>query len=323
MGREIKRVALEFDWPLHEVWEGFLTPDRFDEIPCRDCARWEPGFFGPGGMRSDGSSDYGRRLHDEWYGKPGSTFDPVAYGSTLLTPETPAVRAFAERNVSSAPEFYGRNEFAVRTEAERLVGMWNRMWLHHLNAEDVAALVEAGRLMDFTHTWARGQGWTKIEPQPLITPQQVNEWSLRGMGHDSLNCWIAIQARAAREGQETACAGCGGHGSYEAYEGQRAAREAWEPQEPPAGEGWQMWETVSEGSPVSPVFASAEELARWLGTPEGGHAAGPSGQPMPYESALAFVNAGWAPSFISNGGGLHDGAHFVGTETVLAEHEES
>lgn len=33
--------------------------------------------------------------------------------------------------------------------------------------------------------------------------------------------------------------------------------------EPPKGEGYQLWETTSEGSPISPVFASAEELAAW------------------------------------------------------------
>lgn len=33
---------------------------------------------------------------------------------------------------------------------------------------------------------------------------------------------------------------------------------------PPKGEGYQVWETVSEGSPVTPVFAAPEELARWL-----------------------------------------------------------
>jgi hypothetical protein len=33
--------------------------------------------------------------------------------------------------------------------------------------------------------------------------------------------------------------------------------------EPPKGEGWQMWETTSEGSPQSPVFQTAEELAEW------------------------------------------------------------
>ena len=34
-------------------------------------------------------------------------------------------------------------------------------------------------------------------------------------------------------------------------------------QEPPAGEGYQLWETTSEGSPLSPVFSSLEELCAW------------------------------------------------------------
>lgn len=32
---------------------------------------------------------------------------------------------------------------------------------------------------------------------------------------------------------------------------------------PPVGEGYQLWETTSEGSPVSPVFATLDELCEW------------------------------------------------------------
>jgi hypothetical protein len=35
----------------------------------------------------------------------------------------------------------------------------------------------------------------------------------------------------------------------------------WQPIEPPAGEGWQLW-AAGEG-PISPVFATASELASW------------------------------------------------------------
>jgi hypothetical protein len=35
------------------------------------------------------------------------------------------------------------------------------------------------------------------------------------------------------------------------------------PVDPPEGEGFQLWETTSEGSPVSPVFESLEELCEW------------------------------------------------------------
>lgn len=33
---------------------------------------------------------------------------------------------------------------------------------------------------------------------------------------------------------------------------------------PPKGKGWQMWENVTEGSAISPVFKTPEELAQWL-----------------------------------------------------------
>lgn len=33
--------------------------------------------------------------------------------------------------------------------------------------------------------------------------------------------------------------------------------------EPPAGEGYQLWETCSEGSPISPVFPTLDELCDW------------------------------------------------------------
>ncbi len=33
--------------------------------------------------------------------------------------------------------------------------------------------------------------------------------------------------------------------------------------EPPCGSGWQLWETTSEGSPISPVCRTSEELAVW------------------------------------------------------------
>lgn len=39
MGREVRRVPLDFDWPLNKVWEGFLQPDRLLGAPCPDCRR--------------------------------------------------------------------------------------------------------------------------------------------------------------------------------------------------------------------------------------------------------------------------------------------
>ncbi len=65
--------------------------------------------------------------------------------------------------------------------------------------------------------------------------------------------------------------------------------------DPPEGSGWQMWETVSEGSPVSPVFETAEELARWLADN-----IGPSDVTygIPYDRWLGMIKVGIAPSMI-------------------------
>ena len=38
MGREVKRVPLDFEWPQGETWEGYLLPERLREARCPDCA---------------------------------------------------------------------------------------------------------------------------------------------------------------------------------------------------------------------------------------------------------------------------------------------
>lgn len=292
MGREIKRVPLDFDHPLNQVWPGYLMPDTLDENKCPDC--------------QNGYSPQAQHLHDLWYGH--LPFDPASTGSAPLTPASPPVRAFAERNIANAPDFYGRGEHAIVREATRLANLWNGQWCHHLAQQDVDALVQAGRLHDFTHTWVKGDGWVEKHPKVTPTAQQVNDWSLGGFGHDSINAMIAVRARCEREGSPVECATCQGHSALEAYPGQRAQAEAWERSEPPTGEGWQLWETVSEGSPISPVFASSEELAAWMSDPERGR------NWVPQDVAAKFIADGWAPSFVgSPRTGLVSGVEFVGT----------
>lgn len=292
MGREIKRVPLDFDHPLNQVWPGYLMPDTLDENKCPDC--------------QNGYSPQAQHLHDLWYGH--LPFDPASTGSAPLTPASPPVRAFAERNIANAPDFYGAGESAIVREATRLANLWNGQWCHHLAQQDVDALVEAGRLHDFTHTCVKGDGWVEKDPKVTPTAQQVNDWSLGGFGHDSINAMIAVRARCEREGSPVECATCQGHSTLEAYPGQRAQAEAWERSEPPTGEGWQLWETVSEGSPISPVFATAEELAAWMSDPERGR------NWVPQDVAAKFIADGWAPSFVGTPQtGLVSGVEFVGT----------
>lgn len=299
MGREIRRVPVDFDWPLNKTWEGFLMPDRFDEEKCPDC--------------ENGYSPQAQNLYDLWYGH--LPFDPTSTGSTPWRHDTPAVRERAERNIANAPEYYGTGERATVREAQRLADHFNSGWLHHLSQDDVDALVAADRLWDFTRTLT-SEGWQKTDQPVTPTAAQVNEWSLSGFGHDGINASVVIRARCEREGIDDTCSTCQGHGSTEAYPGQRAEAEAWEPTQPPEGEGWQLWETVSEGSPISPVFRSAEELAYWMSSPAYVWGATKTDDDRPtYEAALRFITAGWAPSFASSPqAGVISGVEWVGSQ---------
>lgn len=247
MSREIRRVPLDFDYPRGKVWAGYLSPDKFNENQCRRC-------------EGDGMSPLGRHLRERWYGNV--PFDPAETGSTPFTPETPEIRAMAERHCSQSPEFYGTGEWRINHEARRLADLFNGAWSHHLSQEDVDVLVAAERLYAFTHTWVRGEGWKPIEPTPTVTAEQVNRWSIAGQ--NNVDLWPVLKATCERAGKPVECMYCDGHGSFEAYPGQRAEAEAWEPTEPPVGAGYQLWETVSEGSPQSPVFAKPKNLANWI-----------------------------------------------------------
>lgn len=99
-------------------------------------------------------------------------------------------------------------------------------------------------------------------------------------------------------------------GGYEEYAGKRPGTpdpeasyepayqpEGWPPEEE---RGYQVFETVSEGTPLTPVFATVEELIDWLSTK--GTAYDP---PMTREAAQRFVGWGSVPSGISDGTGFY------------------
>lgn len=65
-----------------------------------------------------------------------------------------------------------------------------------------------------------------------------------------------------------------------------------------------MYEDTSEGTPISPAFATPEELARWLAD-TGASAFG--GMTATYEQWLATCKAGWAVSAVIQGGVMRSG----------------
>jgi hypothetical protein len=277
VGRQLRRVPLDFDWPLNEVWRGFVNPHCADAADCAAC----------GGM---GYSPDARRLTDEWYGN--APFDPRSRGSEPFLPTNDAVLRIARRNVERSPWYYGSGGCSIAREAARLCDHFNAAWCHHLGADDVAALIAAGRLLDLTHDWTPEGGWREKIPPVAPTPRQVNEWSLLGMGHDSINQWTCVRAACGRLGVPSTCAACDGEGTMWPSPETRRRCEEWRPTEPLEGPGYQVWETVSEGSPISPVFSTARDLAHHMATTRYGADRGTS-----YEDWVSFIEGpGWAPS---------------------------
>jgi hypothetical protein len=72
--------------------------------------------------------------------------------------------------------------------------------------------------------------------------------------------------------------------------------------------GWCMYETTSEGTPISPVMETPEELARWLTDSD---ASSFGSNTATYEQWLGMIRAGWAPSAVVVGGALESGVEFV------------
>lgn len=169
-----------------------------------------------------------------------------------------------------------------------------KRWCHDITQDEVDALVEAGRLHDFTHNFRRGIGWVPKDPTHHPTAAEVNKWSRHPLGHDDINKWICVRTRATRLGVYGNCPECGGAGGRWLCEAGRALYDEWKPTPPPRGEGWQIWETVGDGSPITPALATPEELAAWC------VANHPWGQVADHATWLAFISFGSAPSFVAD-----------------------
>lgn len=236
MGREIKRVPLDFNWPLHKVWEGFLMPKELHLPKCDECD-------------GDGYSAEARAI---------------------------------------AQTFYA-HQIGFGPEAEALA------WHNKIGQAEVDHLVAEGRLRvlrkrEPTADNPRDWEWVS-EPR---TAAEINAENTRGgmHGHDAINRMLLVAFRCDRLGIKADCAQCAGQGDIGTDE-QRKAIEDWKGAEPPSGDGWQIWETVSEGSPVSPVFPTRDALIEAL--VKDGHSR---------KAAENFAESKWAPSMVMSSAGL-------------------
>jgi hypothetical protein len=93
--------------------------------------------------------------------------------------------------------------------------------------------------------------------------------------------------------------------TYEEYAGARPDHREYMPDWPAQERThWQMYEDTSEGTPISPVFATPEELARWLAVTGASAFADVTAT---HEEWLATIRRGSAISMIISAKGIQSG----------------
>lgn len=263
MGYQVRRVAIDFDWPLDEPWIGFCLPvcddvDEGGEAPCSACD-------------TSGWSPKSRSIIRQWHGSP-EPFDPVAHGYDLFAEDDPlviskAVRDFTVYNHLNGIEPVGE---ALATQCREVIRHWNSSLRFFVSIEDI-------------------RGMLRRANKPEAETFTVTDWKKRmSETLDGVYEYHLPHVRAEREGRDPACACCKGKSVLKmAAEGDVQAGD-----EPPVGDGWQLWETVTAGSPVTPVFATSRALAEHLVD------TGRSGsRPASREDWITFVEGpGWAPT---------------------------
>lgn len=274
MGREIKRVSLDFDFPWNDswaIWTGYQRPDSLQGTPCPDCdgsgqthfGWWLQKFSYLMGMLADD-------VRDQENGKPMHPW------------------------LVEFPNGHGHWEYLV-----------DGTWGIHPSVKGEARRAAQHRYVVDRPSKDALTFFARLTDQP----EDKVGGGIFSSGSDIK--YAVMQKLCEVTGVDVACQTCEGQGSTEVYPGQRAEAEAWEPTEPPEGPGYQLWETVSEGSPITPVFATPEELAHWMTE----HSWGSQKDKMAssFDVAMRFIEAGWAPSGIASAEhGVETGVEAVG-----------
>lgn len=228
--RDLRRIPLDFSWPLNKVWKGYINPYK-GCFPCHPCQR-------------SGLNPATKQLDDDWYDLNEDGIETGRYEPVKDELYQKACQVLKDSGRDMNWDFLRRG------------------WQHNLTQEEVNILAKKDCLFDFTHTHDKENGWVRREDNYIPTADEVNFQSFFSLGGQSGRGHL-LKFRARKLGIYGLCQLCCGKGDIDNTDKAEIERHNnWEDYEPPEGPGYQLWETTSEGSPITPVFDTAEKLAR-------------------------------------------------------------
>lgn len=223
MGRELKRIALDFKWEIGKLWEGYVNPNESHK--CPSCS----------GAGYNKATD---KIADGWYNLDG----PSDYI------DLPNNRRF-DNNAWQ----YHLSEIEVKA----LVASGRLMDFTRVPINDKQRKVVTEKIAN------GGNSWLPYDNGKTPTPDEVNEWAKTGLGHDGINQHVCVKARATALGVYGLCPECNGDGYAFNTPEIKKLHEEWGEYDPPKGAGFQLWSTTTEGHPMTPVCSSLNALCEY------------------------------------------------------------
>lgn len=208
MGRELKRVALDFNWPQGKIWDGFVNP-HYKKCP------------------EAGRTCFGGENAASCY------LSHITNMLTLIGDD--ARRGQTHHYAETLPYFSDHPDWSIQPEAVRkqMVDL-----IQKLTGEKPSSLGFGGSGCTIF--------FRLLEMAGFKNPPYEDSEAYKKAGKPAYE-W-------------THCPTCKGENIDPAV---KEKYDAWKESEPPSGPGYQLWETTSEGSPISPVFATLDELCAY------------------------------------------------------------
>lgn len=231
MGRELKRVPLDFNAPLNKIWKGYINPHY------KPCPQENKTCFG------------GHTAAAKW-------LDAIVRLLMLAGEE--------------ASESHRADEMKARgrTYPHPYLQEWSQAPRFSIPREINDQALERDHYSDRLGVVGRYLRDNPLKLLPLTSELANLTAGLAGnkpdvIGYDSRSTWLVtkkLRDMAGLEDKWGVCTVCDGECSDPLI---REVYNNWVPEEPPVGDAFQLWETTSEGSPTSPVFKSLDMLCEW------------------------------------------------------------